>query len=108
MSDNNKDARLDELMAKHSDIVAKLPTSDGSRISVTKRSASLGDNSKGQVIVFRDATTKLRYTVSVNVSVTNAKSSGKDDEVRKATMEDLACFDGKIEDFLGNIQNEIV
>lgn len=108
MSDEIKNAKLEELMAQHSDLAAKLPASDGARVSVTKRSASLGDKSKGHVIVFRDSATMLRYTVSVNVSVTNPKSSGKDDEtVRIASMDDLTCFSGKIDEFLSTIQNEI-
>lgn len=107
MSDQSKEARLEELMASNQELVAKLPASSDERISVTKRSSSKGDNSKGEVIVFRDTATKLRYTVSVSVSVTNAKSSNKDEVVRKATMDDIACFGGKIEEFLSNIQNEI-
>lgn len=106
--------RREQIMQEHGATLAKIPVSDGSRVTITKRSASVGQNSKGQVIVFRDSATKLRYTVSVNVSVASAKVNTYDPEsgedkipARKATLEDIACFEGKIEEFLNTIQDEI-
>jgi len=95
--------------------VGKLPASDGSRIQVTKRSNSAGVNSKGHVIAFRDTSTGLKYTFSVSVSVASAKvnthdkTEGEDKPapIRKASPADIACFEGRIEDFLSTIQNEI-
>jgi hypothetical protein len=109
MSEENILSRMAAAQETHKDAVIKLPSNDGKRVSVTKRSATSGNNSSGHVIVFRDAATEFKYTVSVSVSVSSAKPlPGEEGEPKaKATSEDIACFEGTINEFLSSIQKDI-
>lgn len=102
--------RIANIEAQHGDAVKALPVTDPSRVQITKSSHSVGDNSAGEVVVFRDSATNFKYTVSVNVSVTSPKLTDKEkaEGVKAvATSADIECFENAVAEFLRNIKNEI-
>lgn len=103
--------RIAAIEAQHGDAVKALPSTDGARVTITKSSHSTGDNSAGEVVVFRDSATNFKYTVSVNVSVTSPKLTDKEKAEGKkvvATSADIECFKDAVAEFLSNIKNEII